>query len=119
MGWNDSKQMKQKEPPFTEPLRAYFTRYLTQVSQESCKGRITCSHFRDVESIVRLEEFNYCIHGYPTQKKHTWDLKAGVTRLCQTLRKRRKEVAGERGRKGERKTGRKEGKGGGRKGGEW
>ena len=31
------KEMKQKEPPFTEPLCAHFTRYLTQVSQESCK----------------------------------------------------------------------------------
>lgn len=52
-----------------------------------------------MESIVRLEEFNYCIHGYPTQKKHTWDLKTGVTRLCQALRKRRKEETGERGRR--------------------
>ena len=32
-----NKEMKQKEPPFTEPLCAHFTRYLTQVSQESCK----------------------------------------------------------------------------------
>ena len=71
---------------------------------------------REDGSIVRLEEFNYCIHGYPTQKKHTWDLKAGVTRLCQTLRKRRKEETGERGRKGERKTGRKEGKTGRKEG---
>ena len=59
-----------------------------------------------MESIVRLEEFNYCIHGYPTQKKHTWDLKTGVTRLCQALRKRRKEETGERGRHvGKRKNG--------------
>lgn len=35
-----------------------------------------------------------------------------MTRLCQSLGKRRKEAAGERGRKGEKKRGRNEGKGG-------
>lgn len=63
-----------------------------------------------MESIVRLEEFNYCIHGYPTQKKHTWDLKTGVTRLCQALRKRRKEETGERGRQGGKRKNGEEGR---------
>lgn len=29
---------------------------------------------------VGFWEFNYCIHGYPTLWRHSWDLKAGVTR---------------------------------------
>lgn len=104
-----NEEMKQKQPPFTEPLCAYFTRYLTQVSQESCKGRITCSHFRDVESTVRLEEFNYCIHGSTSRKKHTWDLKAGVTDSARLSgREGRKWQAREEGRERGRQGGKKE-----------
>lgn len=79
LGERRKKESRRSETPFTELLCAHFT-HITSFSLHNSPRREESFSLILETWKSRTLRFNYCNHGYPAHRQHSWDLKAVVPR---------------------------------------
>lgn len=75
----EENESRRSEMPFTELLCAHFT-HITSFSLHNSPRREESFSLILETWKSRTLRFNYCNHGYPAHRQHSWDLKAVVPR---------------------------------------